>query len=120
MRGFVVFISAFLTVPARTALAAAFCVVGVAVPPQCMYDDISTCNGASSPPNTYCSVNPEATLLYHGPGRYCAVQSDRLAQCLFSCFGECETAARGDAICVDRGEKPNPNNPYRYDKRRQE
>lgn len=105
----------------KTAAAASFCVVGQAVPPQCMYDDIATCNAASSPPNTYCDVNPTTYLKYFGSQRYCAVDSNLLAQCIYNSSTLCQGTLNGQSvICIDRGEKPDELSPYRYDKRTEE
>lgn len=100
------------------AVAGTFCVTGTAIPPQCFYDDVSACVGASAPPNTFCSVNPAAELTYYGTSRYCTVQSDRLAQCMYSDFVECN-AAPGPvpAICVDRQGMSSDVNPFRYERR---
>lgn len=110
-----------LVLGAQAAAAAAFCVVGQDIPPQCLYDDITTCNAASSPPTTYCDVNPATYLKYFGSQRYCAVNSELQAQCLYNSRILCEGALGGQAvICIDRGEKPDEINPYRYDPRTQE
>ena len=106
---------------AGTSHAASFCVVGQAIPPQCMYDDIKTCDAASSPPSTYCDVNPETTLKYYGSQRYCAVDSHLQAQCIYNSRTLCQGTLNGQSvICIDRGEKPDEFNPYRYDRRTQE
>jgi hypothetical protein len=111
-----------LALNAGTALAAAFCVVGEDIPPQCMYDDIITCNAAAgASPNTYCDVNPAATLKYFGSQRYCAVNAELQAQCLYNSRILCQGTLNGQpAICIDRGEKPDEITPYRYDPRTQE
>ena len=111
----------FLMLGAGMAQAASFCVVGQAIPPQCMYDDIKTCDAASSPPSTYCDVNPETHLKYFGSQRYCAVDSHLQAQCLYNSYLLCQGTLNGQSvICIDRGEKPDEINPYRYDRRTQE
>ena len=111
-----------LTLNAGTAFAAAFCVVGQTVPPQCMYTDIKTCNAsASASSNTYCAVNSEATLKYYGSQKYCTVDSHLLAQCLYNSRRLCDDAVKGQAvICIEKEEKPDEHNPYRYDPRTQE
>jgi hypothetical protein len=110
-----------LTLSAGTALAAAFCVVGTSIPPQCMYDDIQTCNASSTPPESYCDVNPATTLKYFGSQRYCAVDSNLQAQCLYNSRILCQSTLGGQAvICIDRGETPDDISPFRYDSRTQE
>ena len=110
-----------LMLGAVTAHAASFCVVGQAIPPQCMYDDIRTCNASSSPPETYCDVNPATYLKYYGSQRYCAVDSNLQAQCIYNSRTLCQGTLNGQpVICIDRGEKPDEIDPYRYDRRTQE
>ena len=108
----------FLTIGGGVAIAASFCVVGMGIPPQCLYEDISACVGASSPPNTFCGVNSMASLYYYGSSRYCAVQSNRIAQCIFNDPSQCYGAVFQDSfVCLDREERSDDINPYRYDKR---
>ena len=110
-----------LVLSAEGAMAGSFCVVGMAIPPQCMYDDIVTCNAASTPPDTYCDVNPQAHLMYYGSQQFCAVDSHLLAQCQYNSRTLCQGTLGGQpVICIDRGEKPDDVNPYRYDSRAQE
>ena len=98
--------------------AADFCIVGMAVPPQCYYDDMKACIAASAPPNTFCGVNPEARLMLYGTSRYCVVQSARLAECMFEDYQQCiDAAARQGAICSDRNLRKDDINPFRYDRR---
>jgi hypothetical protein len=108
-----------LTLPGfGTAFADTFCVVGIAIPPQCYYDDVAACIGASAPPNTFCSVNPASSLMYYGTSRFCTVQSDRLAQCMFSDFVQCNSvASQSGTICIDRQVKKDDINPFRYERR---
>lgn len=99
-------------------LAATFCVAGVALPPQCLYDDVPSCTQASDPPNTYCTVNPEATLSYVGGSPYCAVGADRVAECLYVDRSQCNSAAqKQDGVCFDREAMQDDRNPYRFDNR---
>ena len=108
----------FLTISSSMATAATFCVVGMGIPPQCVYEDIQSCTAASSQPSTFCGVNPEARLYYYGSSRYCAVQSSRIAQCIFNDISQCYGAVFQDpVVCLDREERPDDINPYRYDKR---
>ena len=121
MRTFII-AGAFLltTLCANTAGAASFCMVGMAIPPQCMYDVVVTCNGASTPPDTYCDINPVATLKYYGSQRYCIVDANLQAQCMYNSRILCQSAVDAQSICIDRGETPDDVNPYRYDTRTQE
>lgn len=108
----------FLAISSDMAAAASFCVVGMGISPQCLYEDISSCSDAASPPNTFCGVNPEARLYYYGSSRYCAVQSNRIAQCIFNDISQCYGAVFQDkVVCLDRDERPDDINPFRYDKR---
>jgi len=118
----VILLSVFVAMmSAGEALAGTFCVVGMAVPPQCMYDDVPTCQNASSPPNTYCDVNPDARLTYYGSQQFCSVQSDRLAQCMFASFRQCAEAALPGTVCIDRGQAGETSpSPFRYDLRARE
>ena len=106
-----------------TAMAANFCLVGPAIPPQCYYDDVQACQQAASPPNTSCGISPDAFLMYHGDARYCTTGSDRVGQCMYVDRGACnKEAMRTNAICFDRTEiktEKNPD-PFRYDNRIQD
>jgi hypothetical protein len=108
----------FLMLGGSASRAASFCVVGLAIPPQCLYEDISSCMGSSSPPNTFCGVNPETRLYYYGSSRYCAVQSNHVAQCIFNDISQCyEAVFQERTVCLDREQRPDDINPYRYDQR---
>ena len=117
-RYFLAIVAAGVILGSMPAAAGTFCIVGTAIPPQCYYDDVASCVGASAPPNTFCSVNPTATLTYYGTSRYCTVQSDRLAQCMYSDMVECN-AAPGPvpAVCIDRQGIASDVNPFRYERR---
>ncbi len=98
--------------------AATFCVVGPAIPPQCLYESVNDCIRASDSINTFCGINPETHLSYYGSQRYCTVDSARITQCLFSSWDECSRAAsRQAAICIDREAKADDVNPFKYDQR---
>ncbi|HYD18085.1 MAG TPA: DUF3551 domain-containing protein [Patescibacteria group bacterium] len=102
----------------QAARASDFCVVGMAIPPQCYYDDVKACMGAATPPNTFCGVNPEARLMYYGSSRYCVVHSAKLAECMYEDYLQCSSAAgQAGAICADRNQKKDDINPFRYDRR---
>jgi hypothetical protein len=108
----------FLTIGSGAAAAATFCIVGMGIPPQCLYEDVSSCSTASSPPNTFCGVNPAARLYYYGSSRYCAVQSSRIAQCIFNDMSQCYGAVFQDrVVCLDREQHSDDINPFLYDKR---
>lgn len=113
----IAFIFIFLA-SAGTARAASFCVAGMSTPPQCLYEDITSCERAADPPNTFCEVNATTRLYYYGSGRYCAVQSNRIAQCLFNDPSQCYEAVFQDkSVCVDREASKDNIDPYRYDQR---
>ncbi len=106
------------TAVSSPAWAATFCVAGVALPPQCLYEDVPSCTRASDPPNTYCTVNPEATLSYVGGSPYCAVGANRVAECLYVDRNQCNSAAqKQDGVCFDREAMQDDRNPYRFDNR---
>lgn len=110
----------FVFFPGR-AWAATFCIVGPGVPAQCYYDDVKNCVQAAHPPSTYCQINPDADLIYHGSSRYCTVQSDRLAECLYVDRVECNAiAAHVNGVCFDRNLLNDNVNPFRFDDRIQE
>jgi hypothetical protein len=114
----VIFTLMFLTIGNGVAAAASFCVVGMGIPPQCLYEDVSSCTGAAAPPNTFCGVNPETRLYYYGSSRYCAVQSSRIAQCIFNDISQCYGAVFEErVVCLDREARPDDINPFQYDKR---
>lgn len=123
MRRFMAGLFPAMTLCGTAAMAATFCLVGPAIPPQCYYDDVQACQQAASPPNTSCSISPDAFLMYYGDARYCTVGSDRVAQCMYVDRGACNVeAGRTNAICFDRTDikkEKNPD-PYRYDNRIQD
>lgn len=99
------------------AKAGTFCVVGQAVTPQCLYEDVASCTAATST-NTYCDINPDARIMYYGSQPYCIVGSDRIAQCLYIDRGQCNSeAGKARAICTERAQDSNDISPYRYDNR---
>lgn len=103
---------------AAPSFAATFCVAGIGFPLQCLYEDVPSCVRASEPPNTYCSVNPEATLSYVGGSPYCAVGANRVAECLYVDRNQCMSAAlKQDGVCFDREAMQDDRNPYRFDNR---
>lgn len=101
-----------------SAQAGTFCITGPGLPPQCDYDDVKNCLQSAQSPSSYCQVNPEADLMYYGPLKYCIVQSDRLAQCLYIDRKECNAvAAQQGAVCFDRALLNDDINPFRFDDR---
>lgn len=109
---------AILPFATADALAAPFCLIGLGLPPQCIYFDVAQCNKASSPPDIVCIVDPSVTLNMTGGSRYCVVDSFNTAQCLYDDHNACDTAAgRAGAICFDRSTNTSSNNPFRFDQR---
>jgi hypothetical protein len=107
-----------LLVCGTSAQAGTFCIVGPGLPAQCEYDDVRNCLQSAQPPTTFCQINPDAVLMYHGPLKYCIVQSDRLAQCLYIDRKECNAiAAQQGAVCFDRMLLNDDINPFRFDDR---
>jgi len=104
----------------RSAMAAPFCLGGIGMPPQCIYDDVQVCRRAVNAPDLTCVINPDAIFTYFGSSRYCAVGSDLVAQCLYVDRNECNNArASGASICFDRAIVTDPSNPFRFDPRLQ-
>lgn len=113
---FFLFLSLMLL--ATDARAASFCVAGLGLSPQCLFDDIKTCRKAVNTRDTSCIVNPAAVLSYSGGARYCRVTSYLSAECIFIDRAQCnKEAAAIQAICIDRMSMNDENNPYRYDDR---
>ncbi len=110
----------FLMGISSAAHASPFCIAGMGMPPQCIYDDIQVCRQAASA-NTSCVANPETLLNYSGGARYCTVTSHLSAQCIFNDRAQCrKEASLRKEICIDRMDVTNVNNPYRFDSRIQE
>jgi hypothetical protein len=108
----------FLFMPAQQASAGTFCVAGSAMPPQCLYEDVHSCERDAASPDLFCTLNPEVYLMFYGSSRYCTVQADRLAQCMYADRGQCNReASRNNAICIDRETIKDDINPFRYDNR---
>lgn len=104
-----------------TAQAAPFCIAGMGMPLQCIYDDIKVCRMAISSPQHNCIANPDAVLSYSGGARYCRVTSYLSAECIFTDRAQCrKEASLHDNICLDRMSMKDENNPYRFDDRIQE
>ncbi len=100
------------------AKAAQFCMGGYGMALQCIYDDAAGCLEAQDPPGTFCTVNPEAVLNYSGNGRYCAVSSGQVAECIYSDRSQCNTEAnRRRGVCIDRVTMQDKYNPYKGDPR---
>ena len=99
--------------------AAAFCVAGPGLPPQCLYDDIVTCQRASDPPNSACIVNPQTVLSYVGGSNTCLVSPSRIAQCIYTDRDQCNGEAyRSGGVCISRTDMADNNaDPYRFDPR---
>jgi hypothetical protein len=116
--GLVLITAAVFLFPGQQANAGTFCIAGPALQPQCLYEDVDSCERDAAAPDTYCTVNPEAYLMYHGSQRYCTVQPDHLAQCLYDDRSQCNReAGRNKAICIDRETIKDDTNPFRFDNR---
>ena len=102
----------------RAAAAATFCVVGEAIPPQCLYDDVDSCNAAAVGASTHCDINPDVRLMAYGSQPYCIVGSDRQEQCLYIDRAHCNAdAGKAHAICIERAPDRADVSPFRYDNR---
>jgi hypothetical protein len=109
---------AVLLFPDYPANAGMFCVAGPALQPQCLYEDVESCQRDAASSDTYCTINPDTYLMYYGSQRYCTVQPDRTAQCLYADRGQCNReAGRNQAICIDRETIKDDINPFRFDNR---
>jgi hypothetical protein len=99
--------------------AGTFCVAGPGLTPQCLYEDITTCQRAATSSAQGCVVNPQAALHLSGQQPYCVVNAQRVGLCNYTDRSQCSAeAARAGSICTERiiaGEA----NPYRYDLRLQ-
>lgn len=117
MRTLTIFVCTFLAI-ISSAEAAKFCVAGAGLSPQCIYDDAQVCMRAADPPNTSCSVNPDAALSYSGNNRYCTVSSNQAVLCIYTDRNQCnDEASRRREICIDRIGMNEKNNPYKNDPR---
>lgn len=83
------------------ALAAPFCIGNQSVPPQCIYDDASSCQREAARQGGVCSANEAQLTLQPGIGQYCVVTSSLVSVCVYpdrvSCAAE---AARQHGACV--------------------
>ncbi len=111
---------ALFLLQAAPAFAGTFCLAGVAMPPQCLYEDVHSCIRAVNANDLTCVVNPDASLSYIGGNRYCQVDANRVAQCLYVDRNECNNANHGgDKLCFDRAIMTDTSNPFRLDPRLQ-
>ena len=118
IRLLLVTLAVFLAIPGQQASAGTFCVAGVGMPPQCLYEDVESCERDAVSQDTSCTINPESDLMFYGSSRYCTVQADRLAQCMYADRNQCsKEASRNNAICIDRETIKDDINPFRYDNR---
>ena len=102
----------------RQATAAAFCLTGNTMPPQCNYESARQCEAQAQNPGIGCVPNPAEIQQTFGGGRFCVATEQRIQYCLFSDFLSCNTdAQRRAGICYDR-HGIGPADPYRYDTRR--
>ena len=98
--------------------AAAYCLTGNTMPPQCNYETARQCAAAAQNPGTGCVPNPAEAHYLYGGQRYCVATEQRIQYCLFTDFLSCnEDAQRRGAVCYDRN-AIGPADPYRYDTRR--
>ncbi len=91
--------------------AAPFCVSVTGLPDQCMYYDTAQCSARATQLGGVCTANPAELKVTGGSGRYCLVDSNRVAQCTYPDRDTCTAdASRKGAICVDSlivGVQPN-------------
>jgi hypothetical protein len=102
---------------AGRAQAAAFCLVGNTITPQCVYETASQCAAAAENPGIGCVPNPNEQQQFFGTGRYCVATEQRIEYCLFSDYQSCNSDAQHRrGICYDR-DSIGPNDPFRFDTR---
>jgi len=83
------------------AFAAPFCIQNQSVPPQCIYDDASSCQHEAMRQGGVCSANAKQLALQPGLGQYCVVTSSLVSMCIYPDRGSCTAeAARQHGACV--------------------
>src|SRR6516164_7020329 len=89
-----------LTLPG-SAMAAPFCVMSQAVPPQCIYYDAGLCARDAGQQHGECVVNTKEVRLTPSIGAYCLVTSARASLCIYQDLDSCgKEAARQQGACV--------------------
>ena len=104
--------------PPQRAAAAAYCLTGNTMPPQCTYESAQQCARAAQNPGIGCVPNQAEVQHVYGGGRYCLATEQRIEYCIYGDFSSCNTAAlHQGALCYDR-HAIGPTDPYQYDTRR--
>jgi hypothetical protein len=84
----------------HAAFAAPFCLTSLAIPPQCLYYDVTLCNRDSAKQGGNCVPNPAEQHAGVGSGQYCMMTSQGVTLCNFlnreSCAAE---AVRQHGAC---------------------
>ena len=96
-----------LTLPVP-AIAAPFCVMTEAVPPQCIFFDAGLCQQrANQLSGGECTVNPKEVRLTPSIGHYCLVTSVRASLCIYPDLDTCQKeAAHQQAACIIAPARP--------------
>ncbi len=95
-----------LTLPVP-AIAAPFCVVTQAVPPQCIFFDAGLCQQRANQLSGECTVNPKEVRLTPSIGHYCLVTSGMASQCIYADMNTCDReAAHQQGACIIAPERP--------------
>jgi hypothetical protein len=100
-------VAAFLLSVPLPAVAAPFCVLTQAVPPQCIFFDASACNERARQLQGYCSVNESEVHVSGGLGHYCLLTSNQVSMCIYLSRDNCDRDARQQhGVCIDAPSRP--------------
>lgn len=73
-----------------------------AIPPQCIYFDITECQRNARKIAGQCKINDEEITLEAGAGKFCLIRSYSTAECIYNDLATCnKDAIRVGAICQD-------------------
>jgi hypothetical protein len=70
-------------VVALPVMAGDYCIGGIGLPLQCIYDDVESCARAAEPPSTACILNSEARVHITGQSEYCVIHSGGVGECVY-------------------------------------
>lgn len=94
--------SAFLIlVIHQQAIAAPFCVTTQGVPPDCIYEDTTSCRSRATQLKGVCTVNTNEITSAYGTEKFCMVDSTRVPQCIYTDRSSCEGAMNAGSVCVN-------------------
>ena len=95
--------TALLAGVASAALAAPYCTQAKNGARVCTYTDTEQCARRAGELNALCIANPTELRSTTGSARYCLVNNDHMANCVYTDRKACEVDAtrEGDAVCLD-------------------